>query len=140
MAVKSYSPKKVVAIVGTFILKSWDEITVDYNEDRWSIDCDRHGNAYRVKNPSNIGTIEITVKQTSLSNTYNSLVYTAISDTLDVAGVIPVLIVDLWNAPLHVMPAASIMRVPKSTYAKSVTSRTWQFKGDLTVNSVAIRG
>jgi len=140
MAVKSYSPKKVIAIVGTFILRSWDEITVDYDEDRWTFDCDMYGNPYRLKNPSNLGTIKISMKQTSLSNSYNSLVYAAISDTINVAGVIPVLIVDLWNAPLHVMPSASISRIPKSTYGKNVTSREWQFRGDLTVNSIAIRG
>lgn len=136
MAVKSYSPGNVIVVIGPFILKSWEEIEVEYDEDKWKFETGIYDETTRLKNGSSLGTIKITMKQTSVGNTINTGLYALISDTIDLAGVIPVFVHDFWNKPLHVMTTASIVKMPKATYSKRVSERVWTFKGELDVNSL----
>lgn len=136
---QSYSVNNVIVTSGAFIISTFDEISVRYDEVAWKFTQGCYGKVVRSKITNKLGTITITLPQTAAGNAYNSLQFKTLSDIKGINGVIPVSISDLWGGSLHVMSKGTIIQYPMSVYSKDATQRQWKIRGELDVNILAAR-
>ena len=122
--VKTYDPSQVSIIVGGTIIKSWNKVAVAKDEDDWSFSAGTSGEVTRTKNLNRLGTITITLPQTSKDNA--SLSAFSISDSL-----LSCIVKDASGASLHVMPEGTVVKPANSEYAKESGEREWAVKGSL---------
>lgn len=122
--VKTYDPGQVSLIVGGTIIKSWNKIAVAKDEDDWSFSAGTTGEVTRVKNLNKLGTITITLPQTSQDNGFMS--------AFAVTGALLACIVkDGSGRSLHVMPEGTVVKPANSEYAKEPVEREWAIKGSV---------
>ena len=123
---KTYSPGEVSVIVGRSIINSWNTVTVARNEDRNFLSVGTQGEVTRTKNLSNLGTITITLPQSSADNA--SLSAKEIAN-----GIESISIIDKSGNSVAVMPEGVITGVPESEFGKELSEREWVYQGDLPV-------
>jgi hypothetical protein len=122
--VKTYDPSQVSVIVGGTILKSWNKIAVAKDEDDWSFSAGTSGEVTRTKNLNKLGTITITLPQTSRDN--------GVMSAFRVSGALLSCIVkDGSGRSLHVMPEGTVVKPANSEYAKESGEREWTIKGSV---------
>jgi hypothetical protein len=124
MAVKTYDPGQVSLIVGGTIIKSWDKIAVAMDEDDWSFAAGTTGEVTRVKNLNRLGSIAVTLPQTSADN--------AVLSAFRIAGaLLPCIVKDASGNSLHVMPEGTVVKPADSEYGKEAAQREWTIKGGI---------
>ena len=120
--VKTYDPTKVSLIVGGSIIKSWNTVSCVVDEDKWTFTKGTSGEVTRTKNPVMMGTLTLTLPQTSEDN--------AILSAFEFAGnTIACIITDRNGTSLHIMPQATVVKPADSEYGKESGEREWQIKG-----------
>lgn len=121
---RTYNPEKVALVVGGSLLKSWNSIKITRDEPKWNFTTGTRGESTRTKNLNSMGTIEITVPQSSADNDVLSAY--AISD-----AAIPCMVKDNSGSSIATMPKGTVVQLPEMTMSKEPTDRVWQIKGDL---------
>ena len=134
MVLKSYSPKNVICTNDEGPIQHWDELTVEYEEDRWDFSAAATGEATRTRNESKLGTITLKLPQTSTGN--SELDHLTEAHDRVIVGPIPettaLTVKDQWGKSLHYMAEATLIKKPSCNYAKDPGDREWVFKGELT--------
>lgn len=124
MTTKSYIPENVSVIIGAGIIQSWNEVTIEMAEDRWTFKAGTTGEVTRTKNANKLGTITLKIPQTSTDNAVLSALYLA-------GAQIPCLIKDNEGTSIHTMPAGTLVKMPNAIYGKESGEIEWQIKGDI---------
>lgn len=127
MELKTYDPKEVNIIIGGAIIGSWNTVTVEREEDQNIMSAGTSGENTRTKNANNLGTITVTLPQTSGDN--------AILTGLAVADdVFSVMVQDKSGESIHVMAEAVIGKRPAAEYGKEAGEREWTIMGGLSTD------
>lgn len=124
--VKTYDPKKVIVSFGGVPITGWADgafIKVVAHGDRFSKKVGADGEVMRGRSNDDTHTVEITINQTSLSNTYLNSIKEI--DRLTNLGIRALSITDINGGGLDFWPQAWIQKTPDIEYAKDVGSRTW---------------
>ena len=120
--VKTYDPDQVSVIVGGTIIKSWNKIMVAKDEDDWTFNAGTTGEVTRTRNLNRLGTITLTLPQTSADNGILSAF--AVS-----GGLLSCVVKDGSGRSLHVMPEGTVVKPADSEYGKESGERAWSLKG-----------
>lgn len=122
--VKTYDPSLVSLIAGGSIIKSWNSVSVIVDEDKFTFTKGTTGEVTRTRNPVMLGTITITLPQTSEDNGVLSAFEVA-------ANTIPCIVTDRNGTSLHIMPQGTIVKPPDAEYGKEAGEREWIIKGQI---------
>jgi hypothetical protein len=122
--VKTYDPSQVSLIVGGTIIKSWNKVSVVKDEDSWTFSAGTSGEVTRTKNLNRLGTITVTLPQTSADN--GMLSAFAVSGAL-----LSCIVKDGSGRSLHVMPEGTVVKPADSEYGKESGEREWSIKGSV---------
>lgn len=137
MSSKNYAPGAVVVNINGTQLVSWNNVNADYNEDRWTPSSATTGETTQTRNESKLGTITITLPQTSADNKVLDNLLAEQNKVAADAGsttepdFVNVSVTDLWGKNLHDSSEARMVKKPKAEYGKEPTDKEWAFVGDL---------
>lgn len=126
-----YAAHQVAIVVGGAVITGFadgDFVSADHDTDE--SEAIEGADAYismSSRPPDRLGTIEITLAQTSLANNeLQALTATGLS--------VPVQVFNPQGGELASMPQARLKKGPPVKYGKSAGSRAWTFHGRLTLN------
>jgi len=128
---KTYDPKSTQIIVGGVPITGFADgsfIRIRRNNDAFALSVGADGEGTRIKSNDKSGQIEIELMQSSLSNAYLSNI--ALSDELENAGIVPVLVKDGTGSSIHAAEQAYIKKTPDAEYGKEATTRVWLIETD----------
>lgn len=135
MSVKTYNPKEVTVSFGGNVLTGYAEgtaVTVEYNEDAWTLQVGVDGEGTRSKSNNRSGRVTLSLMQSSLSNAILTAI--AEADRLSNSGALPLLVKDNSSrGSQHMAETAWIVRVPSAEYAIEAGPREWVFETDTMV-------
>lgn len=126
---KTYSADEVVVVVGgipvTEGLGPDTFLSIEYDEDHWSLSVGSAGEGSRAKNNNYSATITITLQQTSDVNTLLTQAYLA--DTRGVPGgaTVPFLCTEVLGDSRYAAQQCWIQKPPTAEYGREVTTREW---------------
>ena len=123
---KTYNPSEVSIILGGLIIKSWNTITPERDEEGFLFSTGTSGESTRTKNANKMTTITLVLPQSSSDND--------ILSGLEIAGaLIPVSIIDKSGSTLITMPEGTIVKPASAELGKEAGEREWIIKGDTPV-------
>jgi len=121
---KTYDPTQVSIILGVTKLSNWNEVTVAFDEDGWTFTSGTQGEATRTKNANKLGTITITVPQTSSDNDILSTWYLSGLNT-------PCDVRDNNGTSAGTMALGTVVKLSDQGFGKEAGTREWMVKGKL---------
>jgi hypothetical protein len=124
--VMTYDPKKVIITLGGVPITGYADgtfVQIDPNSETWTRKVGADGEVSRSLSNDNTHTIQITLKQTSLSNAYLRTVMNA--DKLTGLGMLPLSFTDLSDMEIHFWPQAWVSTEPSTGRAKEETDVQW---------------
>lgn len=122
----TYDFSQVSVIVGGFAMTGFADgssVTVERDEDAFTLSVGSDGEAARSKSNNFAGKITIKLMQTSPSNDVLSAF--AKADELSNSGVIPSMVKDNLGRSLHMAENSWVERMPSSDYARESGTREW---------------
>lgn len=126
MSLKTYDFKQVAVIVGGSLITGFaegDAITVEHDEDDWSLQVGAEGDATRSKSNNKAGKITLRLQQASESNLILDGYRKA--DLLSNAGTLPVMVKDGSGNSLHTAEQAWIVKPPSAGFGMESADREW---------------
>lgn len=123
---KTYSPGEVSLIIGGTIINSWNTITVSRNEDKNFATVGTQGEVTRTVNVSKLGTIVITLPQSSADNA-------ALSAKEIANGIESIGVMDKSGNSIATIAEGFMTGVAESEFGKELGEREWTFQGSLDV-------
>lgn len=136
--VKTYNPKEVILTVGPYIISGYADgsfITVERNEDAWSLQIGTDGEGTRSKSNNRSGTVTTRLMQSSDSNQVLSAL--ALADEQSGAGIVPIFIKDgsPGGTTLVIAESGWVRKLPSVEYDRTALGREWVLETDvLTIN------
>lgn len=124
MAYKQYDPGKVAVSIGAYVAKGLAEgefVTVEYAEDRRSMQISTDGYGRHIKNLNNSGTV--TLRLNDYSPTNDELMALEITDTPFVINIVD----KTSSAGFFFAPSCMIARVPNLVRGKEGSVVEWVF-------------
>lgn len=124
----TYDPAKMLlTFLGSLIDGYMDGtfITVDRDEDAFSLKVGADGEKARARNNNKAGKIVVTLMQSSPSN--DILSGYAASDELDGSGIGPIMLRDVLGTTLASCPDAYLSKVAKIERGKEILGTEWTF-------------
>jgi hypothetical protein len=124
--VGTYDPKKVILTLGGVPIGGYADgtfVQVDPNSETWTRKVGADGEVSRSLSNDNTHTIQITLKQMSLSNAYLRTVHNA--DKFTGLGMLPFSFTDLSSGESHFWPQAWVTTDPSLGRAKEETEMQW---------------
>lgn len=128
MAVKVYDPKSVIISVGTFVLEGFADgtfVTVERNEDSFTLQVGSDGEAVRSKSNNQSGRITAQLLQSSPANDLLSALHATDENSPSGDGIVPVIVKDLNGTSLYTAQHAWIVKGPSAEYGREATAREW---------------
>lgn len=128
---KTYNPKKVAVIAGGFLMNGFADgtfVKVAFNNDQWTLQMGADGEGTRSKSNDFSAQVEITLMQSSDSNSILQGFWS--SDSLSDSGVFPLLIKDNSGRSLFVAEQAWVKKQPDAEFAKEAGPRVWVLETD----------
>ena len=125
---KNYRPDEVSVILGAIIIEGFADgtfVSIEHDEDRFSLHVGADGQATRAKNCNKSGTIRFTLMASSASNAVLSAQLELDHRTPGGVGVVPLLIKDNEGYSLHTSKEAWIQKDPSVEYAKEPGNNEW---------------
>jgi len=119
---KTYDPTQVSIQVGVASLKSWNGATPSMEEEGWFFSAGTTGEDTRSKNANKLGTLTITMPQSSDDNDKLTGIYNA-------GSTIKVTMKDNNGRSLFLMPTGTIAKLPDVECAKESGEVEWLIKG-----------
>ena len=131
MATKTYDPKQVSVIIGSQPMRGFAEgdfVSVERNEDSWTLLVGADGESTRSKNANRSGKVTITLLASSSSNDY--LTQLALADDASGRGVFSIMIKDNFGTSIYTAATAWIVKQPARSFAKEAGSQEWVIETD----------
>lgn len=119
---KSYDPTQVAIIVGPTSLKSWNQVTPAREEEKWTFSSGTTGEDTRSKNANDLGSITLTMPQSSDDNDKLSTAYLA-------GSTYKITIKDNNGRSLYIMPTGTVSKPPDPEYGKESGENEWIIRG-----------
>jgi hypothetical protein len=136
MAIYTYDPEQILIIIGGFPIYGLTDgtfLSIDRNEDAYSIFSGADGQVARVKSNNPTATMTLTLMQTSESNQILSTF--ALLDQASNSGTFPVLVKDIEGTTLIFSSKGWIQRMPTTEFSKDISNREWTIAlSDITYN------
>lgn len=134
---RTYSPAEVslsIALLYDIIGFSPDSmITLSKDSGYFNTSTGASGNVERIHTPGNVYTLELSLSQTSPSNTLLTALSTL--DDLTRFGVFPIFMKDSSGDSVFLAASCWIENPPDTRYTNSIEERVWEFKcADLVFN------
>lgn len=126
MAIETFDPKQLLISIGGVPMQGLADgtfISIERQEDAYTAVSGADGQVARVKSNNAIGTLTLTLMQTSSSNQVLSAF--ALADQRNNGGTFPVLIKDLQGTTLIFSAEGWIQRMPTIEYSKDMSNREW---------------
>ena len=126
--VSTYDPKLIIMTFGTIIFTGYPDgefVNITTDGDQFSKIRGIDGGVDRINMNIFDYTVNVTLKQTSLTNDQLSAVATA--DALTGLGVLPLTIKDLRGATQFLAPQAWIKKMPDASFGNDMGTREWVF-------------
>ena len=130
MSLKTYDPSEMSIIIGGSIINSWNTVNVELDEDEQAASTGTSGEHTRTINPNNMGTLTLTLPQSSADNAKLQALATS-------KQIFSTMVMDKNGNDVHVMAEAFISKRPPAEYGKEHGEREWIIKGGLSTNLVA---
>ena len=127
MSLKTWDPSQLNLIVGGSIINSWNTVAIDLDEDEQFQSVGTSGEVTRSINASKMGTVTLTVPQSSADNA-------TLSAIAEAKSIVSFSTIDKSGNSIHVMAQAFISKRAASEYTKESGEREWVLKGDLNVH------
>lgn len=127
--VRTYDPKLIIVTFSGIIFTGFSAgtfLTITQNGDDFTKEKGADGTVDRVNNNSNDYSIEVVLKQTSLTN--DALSALQLIDKTTNAGKLPFLVKDLNGTTLFACAQSWIAKAPDPDYGDALASRTWRFE------------
>jgi hypothetical protein len=127
----TYDPKMVAVVFRGIPITGFADgtfVTVEHNNDMFTLQVGADGHATRTKSNDNSGKITVTLTQSSPSNDPLTAIHNADRLAPKGVGIGPIQVKDLSGSSLHSAPTAWIMKPPSSAYAKDPQTREWVFE------------
>lgn len=124
--VRTYDPKLIIVTFGTIPVTAFAEgtfVTITRNGAIFEKSRGADGTVDRINKNAGDFSVELTIKQTSLTNDLFSAV--AIADQISNTGKAPLTVKDLNGATLFFAAQAWVATDPNDEYSDSLGSRTW---------------
>lgn len=131
MSVKTYDPKQVSVIVGSQPVGGFADgefVTVERNEDAFSLLVGADGESTRAKNANRSGKVTIRLLASSASNDYLSELQVA--DELSGNGVFGLMVKDARGTSIYTAATAWINKQPPAAFGKDAGTREWVIETD----------
>lgn len=128
MAVKSYDPAQVTVVFGATIVGGYAPdaaISVEHDEDDWSLQIGVGGEDTRSKSNNKSATVTLSLMQSSASNDLLSAQRAADVNTPGGVGGYPLLIVDGSGRTVLSAETAWVQRPPTAEYSRESSTREW---------------
>jgi len=128
---KTYNPKEVSMIIAGNIVSGYADgsyLTVERNEDSFSLSIGADGEGVRSKSNNRSGKFTFSVQQGSSINDILSGLY--IADENTGKGVFSVFVKDNQGSSLHTAETAWVVKPASAEYAKEVGTREWVLETD----------
>jgi hypothetical protein len=126
MAIESYDPKQILILIAGVPISGLADgtfVSIERQEDAFTAVSGADGQVARVKSNNAIGTLTLTIMQTSQSNQLLSGL--ALADQRNNAGTFPVLIKDNEGTTLIFSAEGWVQRMPTVEYSKDISNREW---------------
>ena len=140
MAVKTYDPSNVSMFYGEILMSGFAQdaaITVEHDEDDWTLVTGVDGEGTRSKTSNRSATITVALMQSSSVNLLLSAARTLDLATPNGTGGKPLLIKDNSGTTVFAAESCWIQKAPSAELNREATSREWVFRTD---NLVALHG
>lgn len=131
MALKTYNFKQVAVIVGGRQITGFaegDAVTVERNEDSWTLQVGAEGESTRSKSNNRSGKVTLRLQQASESNAV--LDGFRIADELADNGLVPVLVKDNSGNSLYSAEQAWVVKPPAAAHGNKSAEREWVLETD----------
>lgn len=130
MATATFDPLAHRLYVGSLMVDGYhdDMISVEYNEDAFSLYKGADGKGTRVRNRNESGKLTVTLAQSSPLNSSFSALHNA--DKLSGLGKVPFMLKDLRGTLLLSGSEAWIMKMTPISIGKEIKAREWVFEID----------
>lgn len=134
MAAKTYDPANVSAIYGTIPITGFAEdaaITVEHDEDDWTLQVGVDGEGTRSKSNNRSATITFALMQSSATNDLLSAERELDINTPGGTGGKPLIVKDNSGTTLFSAETAWIQKAPTAELNREATSREWVLRTDV---------
>jgi hypothetical protein len=131
---RTFDPGKVIVTFAGNLITGFAAgtfISAERAEDTFSAEAGASGEVARVRNRNKLGTVTLTLMQTSPSN--DVLSAQAKRDELSGTGAGSLLVKDLGGTTLIASPSAWIKKPPAVEFAKELSNREWVLEGELDI-------
>ena len=131
MSVKKYDPNKVTIVFGPVIIGGFQDgtfVSVDFNEDAYTLQIGVDGEGCRSRSNNDSATIIFTLGQWSETNDELSIIHN--TDKLTGFGIYPLMIKDENGTTLYAAETAWIRKFPMSDFDREAVSREWALETD----------
>lgn len=136
MAIFTYAPDQIMIVIGGFPMYGLADgtfLSIDRNEDAYSVVAGADGQVARVKSNNPTATMTLTLMQTSESN--QILTNFALLDQASNSGTFPILIKDIEGTTLIFSSKAWVQKMPTTEFSKDISNREWTIAlSDITYN------
>ncbi|KKN04674.1 hypothetical protein LCGC14_1095070 [marine sediment metagenome] len=133
MSVRVYDPKSIIISVGTFVVEGFADgtfVTVERNEDSFSVQVGSDGEAARSKSNNRSGRITIQILQSSPSNDLLSALHALDENSPSGDGIVPSIVKDLNGTSLYTAQHSWIVKGPSAEHGREATAREWVIETD----------
>ena len=133
MTMHTYSADEVIITFGPIILSGLADgtfVTVEQNEDSFTLMVGSDGDACRSKSNNRSGRVTCTLLQSSGVNDLLSAIHNLDINSTGGDGINPILVKDNSGRTLHVAEKAWITKPASSSFARETESREWVFESD----------
>lgn len=133
MTMHTYSADEVIVTFGAVILGGFADgsfITVEQNEDSFSLVVGSDGDACRSKSNNRSSRITATLLQSSAVNDLLSAIHNIDINSANGDGINPILVKDKTGRTLHTAEKAWIVKPPSTVFAREPENREWVFETD----------
>ncbi len=127
----TWDPQQLVATVRGALISGWAEgtfLTVERNEDAYTLKVGADGEAARSRNHNKSGTVKFTLMQTAQSN--STLASLHAEDEAFGTGLGPLLIKDLTGTTVAAAQNCWIKKTAAASFGKEVEDREWTLECD----------
>ncbi len=140
MGLKTYDPNEVSLIFAGAPISGFADgtfVSVDQNEDSFSLVVGSDGEGARSKNNNRSATLTFTLLQTSESNAFLAAAHNADILSANGDGIGPVLVKDGSGNSLYTADKAWVRKPPTAEFGREVGSREWVLETHDLVNVTA---
>jgi hypothetical protein len=133
MTVKTYDPSHVSMFYGVIEMQGFAQdaaITVEHDEDDWSLVVGVDGEGTRSKTSNKSATITVSLMQSSAVNVLLSAERELDNNTPGGTGGFPILIKDNNGTTVFAAESAWIQKAPTAELNREATTREWVFRTD----------